>query len=89
MYTGAILIICITQSLYNSLYVIVKYTFNDVFPPDDLGSRPEALCKYIYVYICMYIPYTSSVIGRLYNGIVIQDAFVPGLSLRISDSTRC
>ena len=31
-------------------------------------SRPEALCKYI----CMYIPYTSSVIGRIYNGIVIQ-----------------
>ena len=41
---------------------------DDVFPPDDLGSRPEALCEYI----CMYIPYTSSVIGRIYNGIVIQ-----------------
>ena len=24
------------------------------------------------VYICMYIPYTSSVIGRIYNGMVIQ-----------------
>ena len=42
------------------------------FPPDDLGSRPEALCEYICIYICMYIPYTSSVIGRIYNGIVIQ-----------------
>ena len=26
----------------------------------------------IYIYICMYIPYTSSVIGRIYNGSVIQ-----------------
>ena len=41
-------------------------------PPDDLGSRPEALCKYICIYIYMYFPYTSSVIGRIYNGIVIQ-----------------
>ena len=24
---------------------------DDVFPPDDLGSRPEALCIYIYMYI--------------------------------------
>ena len=49
---------------------------DDVFPPDDLGSRPEALCKYIYIYIymyiCMCIPYMSSVIGRIYNGSVIQ-----------------
>ena len=45
---------------------------DDVFPPDDLGSRPEALCWYIYIYICMYIPYTSSVRGRIYNGSVIQ-----------------
>ena len=45
---------------------------DDVFPPDDLGSRPEALCKYICIYIYMYFPYTSSVIGRIYNGIVIQ-----------------
>ena len=27
---------------------------------------------YIYVCVCMYIPYTSSVIGRIYNGSVIQ-----------------
>ena len=27
---------------------------------------------YIYIYICMYIPYTSSVIGRIYHGSVIQ-----------------
>ena len=45
---------------------------DDVFPPDDLGSRPEALCWYICIYICMYILYMSSVIGRIYNGSVIQ-----------------
>ena len=28
---------------------------DDVFPPDDLGSRPEALCLYIYIYIYIYI----------------------------------
>ena len=28
------------------------------------------MCVYIYIY--MYIPYTSSVIGRIYNGCVIQ-----------------
>ena len=33
-----------------------------VFPPDDLGSRPEGMC----------ITYTSSVTGRIYNGNVIQ-----------------
>ena len=46
---------------------------DDVFPPDDLGSV-QKLCVniYVYVYICMYIPYTSSVIGRIYNGSVIQ-----------------
>ena len=27
---------------------------------------------YIYIYICLYILYTSSVIGRIYNGSVIQ-----------------
>ena len=27
---------------------------------------------YMYIYICVYIPYTSSVIGRIYNGSVIQ-----------------
>ena len=32
----------------------------------------QKLCVNIYVYICMYIPYTSSVIGRIYNGSVIQ-----------------
>ena len=34
-------------------------------------SRSSVLI-YIYIYICMYIPYTSSVIGRIYNGSVIQ-----------------
>ena len=28
---------------------------DDVFPPDDLGSRPETLCKYICTYIYMYV----------------------------------
>ena len=28
---------------------------DDVFPPDDLGSRPEALCWYICIYIYMYV----------------------------------
>ena len=45
---------------------------DDVFPPDDLGSRPETLCWYICIYIYVYIPCTSSVIGRIYNGSVIQ-----------------
>ena len=27
---------------------------------------------YMYIYMCMHIPYTSSVIGRIYNGSVIQ-----------------
>ena len=26
----------------------------DVFPPDDLCSRPEALCEYMYTYIYIY-----------------------------------
>ena len=29
-------------------------------------------CLSLSLYICMYIPYTSSVIGRIYNGSVIQ-----------------
>ena len=36
------------------------------FPP-----RSSVLI-YMYIYMCMYIPYTSSVIGRIYNGSVIQ-----------------
>ena len=32
----------------------------------------QKLCVNIYVYIIVYIPYTSSVIGRIYNGSVIQ-----------------
>ena len=42
---------------------------DDVFPPDDLGSRPGAL---VFMYVCMCIPYMSSVKGRIYNGGVIQ-----------------
>ena len=34
-------------------------------------SRSSVLI-YMYMYICMYIPYTSSVIGRIYNGSIIQ-----------------
>ena len=33
----------------------------------------QKLCVNIYVYICVYIPFTSSVIGRIYNGSVIQN----------------
>ena len=62
---------------------------DDVFPPDDLDSRPEAMCLYIYIYIyvcvcvCVCIPYTSSVIGRIYNGSVIQywRSFTPSRSI--------
>ena len=32
----------------------------------------QRLCVNTYVYICMYIPYTSSVIDRVCNGSVIQ-----------------
>ena len=32
----------------------------------------QRLCVNIYVYIYVYIPYTSSVKGRIYNGSVIQ-----------------
>ena len=44
--------------------------FDDVFPPDDLCSRPEVRC--LYIYICIF--YMSSVIGRIYtyNRSVIQ-----------------
>ena len=34
-------------------------------------SRSSVL-MYMYIYICMYFPYTSSVTGRIYNGSVIQ-----------------
>ena len=58
----------------------------------------QKLCVniYMYIYICMYIPYTSFVIGRIYNGSVIQywrsctpsrsigECAVPGL-----DATFC
>ena len=30
---------------------------DDVFPPDDLGSRPEALCKYICIYMYVHSLY--------------------------------
>ena len=45
---------------------------DDVFPPDDFCARPQALCSYIYIYICFYC--MSSVIGRIYtyNRSVIQ-----------------
>ena len=32
----------------------------------------QKLCVNIYLYICVHIPYTSSVIGCIYNGSVIQ-----------------
>ena len=36
------------------------------------NSNKQHVHVNIYVYICMYIPYTSSVICRIYNGSVIQ-----------------
>ena len=30
---------------------------DDVFHSDDLGSRPETLCKYICIYICVHSLY--------------------------------
>ena len=30
---------------------------DDVFPPDDLGSRPEALCQYICIYMFVHSLY--------------------------------
>ena len=33
---------------------------DDVFPPDDLCSRPEALCEYIYIYIYIYVLFCMS-----------------------------
>ena len=48
-------------------------------------SRSSVLI-YMYIYICMYIPYTSSVVGRIYNGSVIQywRSCTPSRSLRES-----
>ena len=54
---------------------------DDVFPPDDHGSCPEALCWYICIYICTYIrntnlssslrllksPYTLSILSYIHS----------------------
>ena len=37
-----------------------------------MQTRYSSVLIYMYMYICMYIPYTSFVIGRIYNGSVIQ-----------------
>ena len=44
-------------------------SMNNSFNTPWFSSRSSVL---IYMYIYMYIPYTSSVIGRIYNGSVIQ-----------------
>ena len=61
-----------------------KFTHNSVISPlaQWLKSDWQRNHKYnssdllqgsvYYIYICVYIPYTSSVIGRIYNGSVIQ-----------------
>ena len=54
---------------------------DDVFPPDDLGSRPEALCQYIY--IC--IPHMNSVKGRIYIYIYIY-IYTTGVSFSIGEA---
>ena len=41
---------------------------DDVFPPDDLGSRPEALCKYICIYI-----YVLSLYELCYRSYIKRD----------------
>ena len=46
------------------MFCYIGPRYIDIFP-----SRSSVL---IYIYICIYIPYTSSVIGRIYNGSVIQ-----------------
>ena len=51
--------------------------FDDVFPPDDIGSSPEALVNiyvYIHVYIYIYMYSLYDFLGRIYtyNGSVIQ-----------------
>ena len=45
-------------------------------------SRSSVLI-YMYIYMCMYIPYTSSVTGHIYNGSVIQywRSCTPSLSI--------
>ena len=54
---------------------------DDVFPPDDLCSRPEALCWYIYVYIYIYLYmlfYMNSVFSL--NCVLLSDdnSLIPG-----------
>ena len=45
---------------------------DDVFPPDDLGSRPEELCLYIYIYMYMHSLYEFCYKTYIYDGSVIQ-----------------
>ena len=49
---------------------------DDVFPPDDLGSRPEALCKYICIY--MYV-------HSLYE-LLLLVVYTTGLSFSIGEA---
>ena len=53
-------------------------------------SRSSVLI-YMYIYICMYIPYTSSVIGRIYNGSVIQywQSCTPSRSIGTVPERKC
>ena len=46
---------------------------DDVFPPDDLCSRPEALCLYIHIYIYILCMTSSLVRIYTYNRSVIQN----------------
>ena len=39
--------------------------FDDVFPPDDLCSRPKAMCLYIYIYICYSVWVLFSLVYQL------------------------
>ena len=51
---------------------IVQSNNGLVYPGMILARFRTHAVIYVYIYICMYIPYTCSVIGRIYNGSVIQ-----------------
>ena len=54
-----------------SYFMVVTWILVWFFSPSWFPSRSSVLIC-MYIYICMYIPYTSSVIGRIYNGSVSQ-----------------
>ena len=61
---------------------------DDVFPPDDLCSRPEALCQYIYIYISsrMFCPWTFC--QNIGFNMVPSDPFMSHLATQLRYSAR-